>query len=92
MRIVLVFLGGLLMAAGLAVIAWQYSIWLRDGSWHVLPFIAAWTWSDAYFPEDGWLGIGYEGWWIFKQPLSIVLLAWGWCLLMLGYIGSSRRS
>jgi hypothetical protein len=91
MRIVLTIAGGLLIATGLASVAWQYSMWLRDGYWHALPFIVAWTWTESPLPEYGWLSVGWDGWWIFKQPLSIVLLAVGWALLMLGYAGSGRR-
>ena len=90
LRIAAILAGGIMVLAGLLVVAAQCLLWLRHGTWTSVTVLDAWH-SVGYSLDLGgmqWIGLAKVINWSFNQSVAAALSVGGFCMFFLGSAGT----
>jgi hypothetical protein len=76
-------IGSIILAGGLAILAWQTIALVHYGRWPAMPFGRAWLAIGLPLPGGDWERLPIVSW-LFQCPASAVLLVAGGALVIWG--------
>ena len=90
LRITAICIGGLLVLAGLIVVAVQALLWLHNGIWTPVTVLDAWHYAGYSLDVTGmqWRGLAKLVTWAFRQSVAAALSVGGFCIFLLGSAGT----
>jgi hypothetical protein len=76
-RALFINLGIVILLYGPFILAYQFSLWVRQGFWTELPFSTFWFWAGGSYPGFSWSWIEQVALYLFELPLSLILMTIG---------------